>query len=416
MYKQLHFGSNEPYHRIITTTIDGSYRATLYEQSFDENGSLSLEFLRSVVMDQCGRLEIRRSSGLVMLSDVAELNRTLVTYIHNDLHKKGHWLSQENHLHCSDSQYILEVYAFFKEHPHFNSFDWFRIRTFIEQASSTLLKKFVHLQDFSDFIRFVGGSHTSKSVRKALFKSYEEAVTGNMEYNPTADMIICRSFDDPNLVSFLLGSPARKAIFADLEMTAVIRFLRWLQKKYSAAAIAKSLSNSVAYQGNFYTPIWNNTLRMGSTLYQEYSNAMRMYYSKVPLSSKRVHDELVRVYSRVKRKAEMSVQYQYSAIELAFEMKIGRLDFKLVKNKFELTMWGDIMHNCLFGFNKAILSKESYILGVFENEQLTYAVEFDGKNIKQAYGKYNAPIPMEDNPSIYQWAGKAKKILKSASN
>lgn len=403
-------------HRVITTTIDGSYHATLYDQSFDEDGSLCLEFLRSVTMDRYGRLEIRRSNGLVLLSDVAELNRALATYIHNDLRKKWYWLSQENHLHCADSQYRLEVYAFFMEHPHFNSFDWFRIRTFIKQASSTLLKKFVHLQDFSDFIRFVGGTHTSKSVRKALFKSYEEAIIGNMEYNPTADMIICRSFDDPNLVSFLLGSPARKAIFVDLEMTDVIRFLRWLQKKYSAAAIVKSLSNSVAYHGSFYTPIWNNTFRMASTLYQEYSNAMRIYYSKVPLSAKWVHDELVRVYSRVKRKAEMSVQYHYSAIELSFEMKIGRLDFKLVKNKFELTIWGDMMHNCLFGFNKSILSKESYILGVFENEQLTYAVEFDGKNIKQAYGKYNAQIPIEDNISIYQWAGKAKKIFKSASN
>lgn len=41
----------------------------------------------------------------------------------------------------------------------------------------------------------------------------------------------------------------------------------------------------------------------------------------------------------------------------------------------------------------------------------TYAIEFDGRSILQAYGKYNSTIPEEDYKVILKWVQLAKVII-----
>lgn len=95
------------------------------------------------------------------------------------------------------------------------------------------------------------------------------------------------------------------------------------------------------------------------------------------------------------------------------EISIDHLQFKLVKSTLELNDWGDMLQNCLFGFNERITNKSCLIIGVYMDDVLTYAVEFDGKIILQAYGKYNEDILEEDMEYIDKWAEMASDCLKN---
>jgi hypothetical protein len=53
------------------------------------------------------------------------------------------------------------------------------------------------------------------------------------------------------------------------------------------------------------------------------------------------------------------------------------------------------------------------IIGVDIDDVLTYAVEFDGKTILQAYGKYNENIAEKDMEYIEKWSDKASDFLKN---
>jgi len=364
-------------------------------------------------MDSKGELSIRTSDELVMLWDIDDLNRSLVSTIRDVLHKQHHWLLSDTKLERAEPRYQLEVFGFFIKYSDFDSFEWFYLKEFIESISWSLRNRFIHEKDFPRFIDFLSGKHTSKSVRKALFKSFNESIEKKGFYNPHSDLIICRSFNDPNIVCHFLTLQIREEMLKGIELTQCVRFFKWLQTQYSAASIVRSISHSVDYCGNFYTPTWVNTMRMVATLYHEYSYALDRFFQKVPMNAKRFHDELIRLQSHAVIKHEQNTLYFYNKNEMAMEMRLQNLTFVLVKEKLQLNEWGGLLHNCLYGFDWRIKTKQCYIVGAFKEGKLTYAIEFDGKSILQAYGKYNSTIPEEDYKVILEWVQFAKVIIKA---
>jgi hypothetical protein len=155
---------------------DEKFTATLYRQYIEEDGSYNMDFLRSVAMDIKGELTIRTSDELVMMWDIDDLNRELVSIIREMLHKQHHWLLSDTKLERAQPRYQLEVFGFFLKYPDFNSFEWYYLKEFIERIPWSLRNRFMHEKDFPRFIDFLSGKHTSKSVRKALFKSFNESI------------------------------------------------------------------------------------------------------------------------------------------------------------------------------------------------------------------------------------------------
>ena len=248
-----------------------------------------------------------------------------------------------------------------------------------------------------------------KSVLRSLYKSVNDSIVNECEYNPLPDFIICRSFDDPNIVTALLNLPIKQILFTDIEAEDAIRFFRWLQKYYSAASIIRSLASNVEYCGSFYTPVWIDTMYMVSYINENIPYAFEKYFQKSRMNERALHDEMIRIHSCTLYEKNNKV-YVYNNAEYCLETQVKHLRFVLVKNRFELYKWSESLHNCLFDFDDLIEMKKCYIIGVFIESELKYAVEFDGKNILQAYGKYNRMIIGDDQNLIYQWVRISRKL------
>ena len=258
------------------------------------------------------------------------------------------------------------------------------------------------LSNSSDIFDYIAYSNTKKSVRKALYRSYEQQMRTRQKYDPKADLIICRSFDDPNLIVTLLSSEIRHSLFADISIFNAILFLRWLQKYYLPTSIVNSIDRSISYSGCFYTPKWVNIIRMAETISNTVPHAFNTYFKRSKFNVDTLHDELIRINSLAHIDAD-NTRYIYSKDEHLLEGSFDTLSFVLPKDAVQLHLWGDILNNCLFAYETMIIQHETLIIGVFKNSELTYALEYDSGHVLQAYGKYNSKIDEKEMEKINRY-------------
>ncbi len=395
----------------ICSYTNGIYTARLYAKSFDEDGNQTYEFIYMLSLSEDGSISKPKMYSTVSMDDVHYLNNALALYIWERFESKNHWITKYPEVKVRFQSNLLELIRFLMQYPMLQSYEWFYVRNFLLQIDESWCRRIVSLGSFSSFINYIADKHCVKSVLHRLYESFNQSIKINGEYDPEPDMIICRSFDDSNVVCTFLELPIKRVLFSDIPTQNAIQFFRWLQKRYSATAIVRSISQDVEYYGNFHIPIWVNTMRMVSDITESVPYAFKKYFQKGRMNSQSLHDELIRIHALASIEGITNKEYIYSSLEIQMEQQIGHLEFILVKNRFELFQWGEALHNCLFGFDQRIEKKKSYIVGVFIESTLKYTVEFDGKGILQAYGKYNKCIPDHDNDLIYRWAKSLKKSM-----
>ncbi len=136
-----------------------------------------------------------------------------------------------------------------------------------------------------------------------------------------------------------------------------------------------------------------------------------------------VHDSLVEelfviqpdavnhFYRRRKMNYENKI-YEYKEKEMALESTEDIYSFILPKDSNELRSWGNIFHNCVAGYNSAILDKYSIILAMKEHDKYIACIEIRQSTIVQALGYCNQRLPAKYREIIGNWADKKKVFYK----
>lgn len=397
------------YHTLCSQA-NGVYSARLFRKSFDTIGNQTYELISVLSMNEVGEITTTKMDSTLVDCNIHHLNNELALYILEKLESKNHWIRKFPEVRKCSRTDLFKFIRFVMQFPMLQSYEWFYVRNFLLQIDENWHRRIVSLGSFSSFVNYVADKHCVKSVLLRLYNSISQSKQINKEYDPEPDFIICRSFDDPNIICTFLDLPIKSVLFSDIPTQTAIQFFRWLQKRYSATAIVRSISQGVDYYGNFHTPIWVNIMRMASDITETTSYAFEKYFQKCRMNAQTLHDELIRVHTLVSFEGISNKEYLYDKMEAQLEQWIEHLEFVLVKDRYELFKWGENLHNCLFSFDHRIEKKKSYIVGVFIESTLKYTVEFDGKNILQAYGKYNKCIPNDDNDLIYRWARTMKNL------
>lgn len=383
--------------QVLCSKTCGGYSASLYEQLIDVNGSiLYLDLLKRAYMYPYFHHYTEEKDKTIFKTENQHLYQSLAEFILDDLQEYNYNLYISIKLADYKANELFKIIFFFFCNPWFESIEFFYLQNCLDHLLNTDRRRVNRYKKFDDYLQYVSYGHNQKSIKRTLYKNFEKSLQTIDNYSTKADMIICRSFDDVNLISRLLSLPIKHSLFEDTSLTNAILFLRWLQKHHKPSLIVASICSTADYSGSFHTPVWVDIMRMVEQISITHPYAFKKHFTKIRMNANSLHDELVRINSIVKIQQSNNITYEYSDAEYSLEVEIADMRLSLVKDTLSLHEWGKILHNCLFGYKEKILKKQCLIVGVFRNDVLTYALELNGKSILQAHGKYNSEIPSKD--------------------
>jgi hypothetical protein len=292
----------------------------------------------------------------------------------------------------------LDLVEYFIKHPHLQElelFEWKMPHLHHHTRAHPSQEAMLH---------FIRGEKQEKTLKKALYSNYLAAL-GSQGYHPYSDFVFARSIDDANFLRELLSiAPAIKEhIFNDENFAHALRFINFLKLHYSEKQITRLFVEEMQDLKHYKRAVlnWRDTLRMLSP--QNSFESLERYFHKVKLTTKALHDELIRVFNLASFEDQTNSLFTYAPHQLAAQTLNSELRFVLPEDVFELSLWAKTLHNCMFGYVRQIKNGHSLIYGVFKEDALTYAIELRGTKIIQAHGTFNKRIHDEDMQIIDNW-------------
>ncbi len=210
--------------------------------------------------------------------------------------------------------------------------------------------------------------NSPKSVKKAVYEKYRKQVF-NLKYQPLLDYLIIKAIDDINLQKELLKYFENKNVFINSNIDPLIEILKHFDKK----KVVKFLKKNIHL----------------IDLYAEAS----------------IKKEITEFKKDIEETFKMS---RFKKIVYEYDIKIlytyEHLTFKLPIDSYELIEWGNKLKNCLANYT-SLHNKRYLIFGIFKENKLTYAVNFDKekKYIVEAKGFANSLVPVNDMNKINQF-------------
>jgi len=201
----------------------------------------------------------------------------------------------------------------------------------------------------------------------------------------------------------------KKHIFTNETFSVAIEFILFLKQHYLEKQIVRLFVESIMEYKHIQQN-WRDTLRMLQT--PNAFNSLKNHFSKVKLTTKKLHDEVVRVFHIVSYELDAKENFEYNKTYLSACTIYQGLEFKLPSTVQELSLWGKILHNCMFGYSKRIHQQKSIIYGVFRATELLYAVELNGFRIVQAKAILNNIVLTDDMNIINNWKNTNFNVIK----
>jgi len=333
-----------------------------------------------------------------------EAKESLVDYVITNKSKTIEWIDNNKLKEFSQDNKFKYIIFFLKNH-HLKEHKFFSWR--MENLHSYTHKYTTELQ----MLDFIANNRKEKSVKKALYRGYEASLN-NTGYCPYSDYIFSRTIDNIDLLVKLYGVyPAVKQhIVTDETFFVADEFIEFLKQHYTEKQVVKLFIEEMQDEENYKEALrdWRDTLRMLQT--QSAFQYLDEHFLKVKLTSKKLHDEIVRIFNLVSSELEGKETFDYNEIYLSACNKHEELEFKLPKSVKELSLWAGMLRNCMLGYKRSIHEGRSIIYGVFRAEQLLYAVELNNLSIVQAKAVFNRSVPEDDMTTIRGWNNKLRTI------
>ena len=307
------------------------------------------------------------------------------------------WLDAENTQELSLDE-KLNYITYFLKNAHLKEHEFFFWR--MDNLHNHTIKYTTQAQ----MLNFILNKHKEKSVKKALYQAYENSIN-HIGYYPYSDYVFSRTIDDVNLLVKLyeIYPAVKQHLFTSETFAPAIEFIQFLQKYYTQKQIVKLFVEEMQDAKKYKDALnnWRDTLRMAQA--HNVFEALEQHFIKVKLTSKNLHDEIVRVSHILSYELDSKEYFTYD-VKYSFAcIAYKELEFKLPQTVHELSLWAKTLHNCMFGYSRRIHQEQSIIYGVFKEEELLYAVEFNGLNIVQAKANWNGVVPDDDMKIIREW-------------
>lgn len=248
---------------------------------------------------------------------------------------------------------------------------------------------------------FILKQRKERSIKKTLYQSYQTSIN-KIGYYPYSDYIFSRSIENIDLLIKLykIEPEIKKYIFTDETFSVAIEFIVFLKQYYQEKQIVKFFVEEIKeYKHTQHN--WRDTLHMLQT--PNAFNSLKKHFSKVKLTTKKLHDEVIRVFHIVSYELDAKENFEYNKTYLSACTIYQGLEFKLPSTVQELSLWAKMLHNCMFGYSRRIHQQQSIIYGVFRAEELLYAVELNGFRIVQAKSVSNNIVPDDDMSIVNSW-------------
>jgi hypothetical protein len=289
----------------------------------------------------------------------------------------------------------LRALQLFLRHSQLREFDFFHWKTLDDWKEELETNKTVKAM-----LLFLIGHRKAKSLRRALFNSYTQAIS-QRHYDPLPDYLFARLFGDPNYLASLLALPPllKVRIFEGLSRTEGMALSEWLMANYTPKRLYRLFIAFAEINRPRY--LFRDIYRMIQI------PAFRRYLGEnpqhLPADPGALHDLLANLRGRMEYTLGRKSVFEYSEADRQSQEMVGDLYFRLPLNTYELDRWSRELSNCMFGYRQQIHRGESIIYGVFRDEKLLYAVEIVGGRITQDLGRFNKVIPDEDGALVQEW-------------
>ena len=288
----------------------------------------------------------------------------------------------------------LQQINYLLKHPHIKELNFYYWDMTVLQNYTRKYPSEIQMLDY------VCNHRKEKSIKKALYHTYNNAIIAKY-YNPHCDYVFSRTIDDVNLLVKLINidPDVKQKIFTDDDYLEGMELIVFLKNYYSEKQICKlffkEILNKQALQ------YWKDIVRM-----MQRDNAfidLEHYFHRVKLTTKHLHDEIIRALHLANFSYEGNAIFNYKDNQVFAQGMYDGLVYKLPFSAEELSLWSQILHNCMFGYIDTIQSGSSLIYGVFKDESLLYALELSGEKIVQAKAASNRSIPQEDMKKVEKW-------------
>jgi len=329
---------------------------------------------------------------------VDEAKKSLYNYVIMNKIKTIAWIDERD-IETFSSDEKLKYLTFFLKNSHLKEHRFFfwkmnEIHNYTTKYTSQV-----------EMLNFIVDNRQEKSIKRALYQGYENSINDIGYYYPYSDYVFSRSIENIDLLVKLYGiyPVIKQHIFTDETFDMALEFILFLKRYYTEKQIVKlfveDMQDEKEYKNRLAT--WRDTLYMLQT--RDTFNLLEENFLKVKLATKKLHDEIVRVFHIVSYELDLKENFEYDEIYLSANSTYKELEFRLPSTVKELSLWAKILHNCMFGYSRSIYEQRSIIYGVFKIEELLYAVELNDFKIVQAKGVSNKRVPDEDMRIINGW-------------
>ena len=371
--------------------------------SKDGSSPFEVSYKSKIVSQYSLFLDDRAQPFKKLLLDEAKEN--LYKFVMTNKSETMEWLDEDDARELSLDEKLKRI-TYFLKNSHLKE------REFFFWKMEHLHHRTLEFPTQIEMLNFIANHRKEKSIKKALYNAYGNSI-GHIEYNPYSDYVFSRTIDDINLLTKLyeIYPAIKQHVFTDETFSVAIEFIQFLKKRYTEKQIVRLFVEEMQdiKEHSKVLHNWRDTLRMLQT--RNAFEYLERHFVKVKLTSKKLHDEIVRVFHIVSYQLDSKESFEYDEKYLSARGRYKELEFRLPQTVKELSLWATVLHNCMFGYSGRIHRRQSVIYGAFKDEELLYAVEVSGFAIVQAKANFNGVVPDGDMGVIRGW--KSDRLLIS---
>lgn len=280
--------------------------------------------------------------------------------------------------------------VFFIKYPYLKSYE------FIYWKSIEFLPNH-HSLSFLDALNFIN-IRKEKSIKKAFFEYYTQQIQHKKSFAFHYIYALLHHIKDPNIIIQILHLPLD--ISGDSSGSWEL-FFTFLTSHFDEKRIAHLLKQFA--QEEDYWLIDTMELLSEVSYDENHKNIHYQEINSLRANYKEIHDYVVHIHSSLYKQTLSHQTFAYTHQELAPCIQTATYSVRVPYTGLELFEWGEKMHNCLAGYDRAILSKNKLIYGFFKEDELVFAIEIQERKIVQAKSKYNTELLSVEKDFLNSW-------------
>ncbi len=287
--------------------------------------------------------------------------------------------------------------AFYLLNPHFRDRELLNIS---QVDINYLSEKLSHFTTVEELVSRLLIRRKEKSIKKALYSVFD-----NKSSSLPVVYLFLKHIRDVNILRELINLKLSfSGNFYILDFSKFEMFLSFLKRHFSEILILGYFRELQSKATNLFIDSLNLFSNIAEEVEQEGISVKCKVYE--------IHQELVQIYDKILYADDIKVFFTYDKKIKQMEIEIDKYQVRLPSSGEDLYHWGKNMNNCVFSYTRGVKEGQSFLFGFFENDYLSFIVEYSNSLILQASGFANSRLDKEQQNSMEKWLQKCKELEK----